>query len=321
VENRYDLAVMYNELGLALEDWWGDSSGALENHRKALALREAFVAADPDRQMYRRDLSVTYVNIGRALVQSGDAKGALESNRKGLVIRAAMFAENPSNADYRRLLAISYQNDGKYRARLGDVSGALRSFRKKLAIDEQSLADDPVNVQTSEDLGYSYELIGDLLAESGDSLQALSHYRQALAMYEQVSAVAPRILRVRYRVVFARAGVGKMQAKLGKPAAALVELSRANAALSGVPADPNISWQNSMRGELYLHLAEAYAALGASKNAARMDQRQHWRAACDMYARSLEIWLDMQKRGILTGEDASKPEEVAREIAQCDPFS
>ncbi len=37
-----------------------------------------------------------------------------------------------------------------------------------------------------------------------------------------------------------------------------------------------------------------------------------------MYARSLAIWQDMQKRGILTGEDPTKPQEVAREIAQCD---
>jgi hypothetical protein len=37
-----------------------------------------------------------------------------------------------------------------------------------------------------------------------------------------------------------------------------------------------------------------------------------------MYVRSLEIWHDMQRRGILTGEDASKPEEVVRDIAECD---
>jgi hypothetical protein len=39
-----------------------------------------------------------------------------------------------------------------------------------------------------------------------------------------------------------------------------------------------------------------------------------------MYARSLEIWQGLQKRGILTGDDGAKPEEVAREIARCDTF-
>ena len=315
-EIRYDLAATYSELGVALEDWWGDASGALENHHKALSLREAFVAVDPGSQTHRRNLSVTYVNIGRALVRSDDTKGALESNQKGLAIHAALFADNPSNADYRRLLAISYQNDGNYRAILHDVGGALQSFRKKLALDEQSVADDPVNAQSREDLGYSCERISDLLAESGDYLQALSSYGKALAMYEKVSAVAPQILRVHYRVIFARAGIGKMQAKLGKRVDALAECTKANALLNELPADPNIQWQNSMRGQLYTHLAQAYAALATSKSIATTEQREHWHAARNMYARSLEIWQDMQKRGILIGEDPAK--EVASEIAKCD---
>jgi len=107
-----DLASAYNELGISLEDWWGDASGALENHRKALALREKFVAADPENQIHQRNLSVTYVNLSRALVLSGDIKGGLESNGKALAIRRALSAANPNNADYRRLLAITYQNDG-----------------------------------------------------------------------------------------------------------------------------------------------------------------------------------------------------------------
>jgi len=49
-----------------------------------------------------------------------------------------------------------------------------------------------------------------------------------------------------------------------------------------------------------------------------VDTRQHWRTARNLYARSLEVWQDMQKRGILTAEDRTKPQEVAREIARCD---
>jgi tetratricopeptide (TPR) repeat protein len=163
------------------------------------------------------------------------------------------------------LLAISCQNDGLYRAILHDVGGALQSFRKKLALDEQSLAEDPVNAQCREDLGYSCERIGDLLAESGDYLQALSHYRKALAMYQKVSEVAPQILRVHYRVIFARAGIGKMQAKLGKRDDALAECSKANALLNQMPEDPNISWQRSMRGQLCMHLADAHATLAGGR--------------------------------------------------------
>ena len=315
---RYDLAATYNDFGFALEDWWGDASGALEYHRRALSLREQFVAADPGNQLHRYNLSMTYVNIGRALFQSGDTKGALESNQQGLAIRAALFAENPTNADYRRLLAISYQNDGKYRALLHDVSGALQSFRNKLLLDEQSLADDPVNAQTREDLGYSYERTADLLIESGDYLQALSHYSKALALYEKVSTVAPHIWRLRYRAIFARAGIANVQAKLGQRRTALAECSKVLALLNEIPENPASRLQSGARALIDIHLAWAYAALAGTKDVPTTEQQEHWHSARDMYARSLEIWQDMQKHGILTGEYTAKPEEVTREIAKCD---
>jgi hypothetical protein len=50
------------------------------------------------------------------------------------------------------------------------------------------------------------------------------------------------------------------------------------------------------------------------------EQPEHRLAARNMYARSLKIWQDMQKRGLLTAEDSAKSKEVAREIAKCDAF-
>jgi serine/threonine protein kinase len=317
-EIRYDLATMYDELGLTLEDWWGDAFGALENHRKALVLREEFAAADAENQTHQRNLSVTYVNIGRALVLAGDTNGALESNQKGLAIRKELFATNPNNTDYRRLLAISYQNDGNYREILDDVAGALESFRNKLALDEKAVAEDPVNVQSREDLGYSCERIGDLLAVSGGYVEALAHYRRALSMYEEVSAVAPKILHLRYRIVFAHAGISRMQAKLGDQAIALTECNKTKTLLNDIPLDPNLAWQNSMRGHLYMYLGQAHAALATSKDVNTAEQRQHWHSARSMYTQSLDTWKEMKRRGILPGEDATRAEEVAREIVKCD---
>lgn len=315
-EIRYDLAAAYNEVGFALEDYWGNASEALENHRKALSLREEFVAADPSNQTHRRDLADTYVNIGRALVMRGDVTEGLESNQKGLAIRTELFAESPSNADHRRRLAISYQNDGKYRALLHDVSGALQSFRKKLSLDEKSLNEDPMNAQTQEDLGYSYERIGDLSDESGDYVQALSYYTKARAMYEKVLLVAPQILRVHYRLIFAHAGIGEMQAKLGNRDEALAECSKTNVLLNEVRVDPNVTWQAGMRGELYTSLGHAFVALATSSRAKKEEARDHWRSARENYQRSLDIYLDLQRRGMAGAEDES--DQASAEIAKCE---
>lgn len=62
------------------------------------------------------------------------------------------------------------------------------------------------------------------------------------------------------------------------------------------------------------------ATLATSRIMTDAEQRKYWRTARNIYARSLEIWREMETRGILTGEYAAEPREVAREIARCDSF-
>ena len=316
-EIRQDLAAAYNSLGLALEDT-GDPAKALEQHRKALALREALVAAEPGSQKLRRSLVITDINLGRALVLSGDFRGGLASNRKALVTCEALLAESPDSADFRRLLAVSYQNDGDYRAILGDVQGALASFRKKLPFDEQALAEDPDNAAACGDLAYTRERMGDLLAKVAAYAEALANYRKALAEYEKVGAESSEFLSLRFHAILVRGGIGEMLARLGERGAALAESSRAIELLEGIAPDPASGTRSSLRGQVYMRIAAAYAALGASGQLAEEERRGHWQTARDLYAQSLDVWLDMQKRGILTAEDGTKPQEVARELARCD---
>ena len=55
--------------------------------------------------------------------------------------------------------------------------------------------------------------------------------------------------------------------------------------------------------------------MAAHKNSER---REYWATARDTFQRSLDIWVDLRNRGIITGVDAGKAEEIRREIAKCD---
>jgi hypothetical protein len=120
------------------------------------------------------------------------------------------------------------------------------------------------------------------------------------------------------RVILTRAGVAEMLARLGERTSALAESSRVLELMEEIPPDPASGTRSSLKGQVYMRVAATHAALGASARLGESLQREHWRSARDMYARSLEIWEDMQKRGILTAEDSTKPQDVAREIARCD---
>ena len=67
-----------------------------------------------------------------------------------------------------------------------------------------------------------------------------------------------------------------------------------------------------------MRVGAIHAALGASVDLDPAERRQHWLTARDLYARSLGIWKDMQQRGILTAEDAARPQEVGGEVERCD---
>ena len=67
-----------------------------------------------------------------------------------------------------------------------------------------------------------------------------------------------------------------------------------------------------------MRFGDIHAALGASENLGAAERRQHWQNARDFYVQSLDVWQDMQKRGILTAEDHTKPQDVTAAIARCD---
>jgi tetratricopeptide (TPR) repeat protein len=152
----------------------------------------------------------------------------------------------------------------------------------------------------------------------GDYAQALPYHVKALAMLEKLAADAPEDLVIRYRMIITRSTAAEVHAKLGNRREASAECSTAVTQLNEIAEDPTNSALSDFRGLACLHLADAYVALATSDKLSASDQQKHWRAAHDLYQRSLNIWQDMQRRGILTADDADKPDEVTRGIAKCD---
>src|SRR5882724_7738468 len=310
------LSRAYNELGLALQNW-GDPAGALDNHAQALRLRKDLLATEPRSELYRRHLAITYWDISRALLFSGDIDGALQANQNAMHLCTMLLGENPENIKDRRRLAIVYQNEGDCRAFAGDVAGALESFGKKLQLDEQYLADDPVNAQARDDVAYSYARRGELLAGQADYAEALAEERKALGFYEKLVADSPRDLHIRYQTSVVASLVAELNAKIGNKDDALAACAKALGFFKELGGSPSPVYSD-IRGQAYSHLGNAYAELARSSKSPSSEQQEHWRVARDLYRHSLEIWQDIQKRGTLSAELATKPEEASRRLAECE---
>ena len=311
------LARAHNELGVALLGW-GDPAGALENHNEALRIRKDLLARDPQNELHRRHLAITYWDIGQALLLRGDINAALEANGIAMQLSAALLAENPTSSRDRRRLAISYQTDGDCRALTGDTAGALDSFRKKLQLDEQSLTADPVDAQAHGDIGFSCARIGELLEVKGDYAEALFYERKALELYQKLSADSPQDVHARYRTAVVGATAAKLEAWLADREQALGGCATVLKVLKELPEDQANNLYSGLRGQAYLHVGAAQAALAAAKELTATQQHEYWRAARDLYRRSLDIWQDMQKRGSLTVELSTKLQEARRGLDKCD---
>ncbi len=315
-ELQQDLAEAYTALGNGLEAN-GDESAVLEQYGKALPIYQELLQGNPKERVLRRSLSVVYEKMGNALFLRSDTKGALENNAKALALRESLLAEDPTNTDYRRIVAISYQNNGDYRAWMKDTSGALESFRKKLQLDEQSVAADPANAQAVGDLAYSNLRLGELLVSSNDYTQAIGFLMHAADAYEKSAAIDQQDEGIPVRAAGAYARLGLAQAKLGDGSAAQEQCDKAAKLLLSAANDPANAMARRVRAIAFGDLGEAYATL-ATNNGSRDSAKREWRAARDMYQRSLNVLQELQKSGILDADEIPEVDNTGRKLADCE---
>ena len=67
----------------------------------------------------------------------------------------------------------------------------------------------------------------------------------------------------------------------------------------------------------YYDLGVAQSKL-AQAGSASSDSLEDWRQARSWYQKSLDVWQDLRRHGTLRNVDASKPDELVKEIARCD---
>jgi tetratricopeptide (TPR) repeat protein len=85
-----------------------------------------------------------------------------------------------------------------------------------------------------------------------------------------------------------------------------------------VAAGPKNIVARSNLALIYSQLGKVHTVIASKTGTPAKQQIEHWREARDWYQKGLDIYQDMKSKGTLSGADASKPEEVAREVARCD---
>ena len=214
-----ELAAAYEKLGAVQYTpsvaHLGDLEGALQSHRKAAALREALVAADPNNLDYRRELLDSYWFIATLLGKQGDLPRELEMIRQQLPARRELAAVEKTDFVDRYNLAGTHAYIGSLLMSMGDAQGALENQKEALRIRETLAASDPNNARSRRALTISYEYLGLATALAGDTQAALDWQQRGLAARESLVAADPLNTDLRLMLIESHRYVGDMLFKLG----------------------------------------------------------------------------------------------------------
>ena len=214
-----ELAAAYEKLGAVQYTpsvaHLGDLTGAIESHRKAAALREALVAAEPSNAEYRRELLDSYWFIATLVGRQGDTAQELEMIRRQLPAREQLAATEQNTFIDRYNLAGTYAYIGSSLMEMGDTNGALENQQKALKIREELSAQDPDKSRSSRALTISYEYLARAKAQAGDTKSALELQQRGLQLRETLVASDPLNTDLRLMLIESYRYVGDMYFKSG----------------------------------------------------------------------------------------------------------
>ena len=241
----------------------GQTGPALESYRKAMAIREALVKADPGNPQLKQELAASYASVGAVLKVIGDYAGGLEYDRKALSLRMALLALQPNDRAVRRAVASSFTTLGGSLSQIGDWEGVIESRSKALQMFEELVAADPANVADRHSLLLAHLRMGSILLHEGDRAAALRHMQMALDIGKALYAERPNDTPVRMAFARAHSTLGMAHLEGGSAATALEHFGEAlqiHARL--VALDPRDARSRSLLASDHARIGKALARLG-----------------------------------------------------------
>jgi len=240
-----ELAAAYEKLGTVEYTptiaHLGDLAGALQSHRKAAALREALVAAEPTNSDYRRELLDSYWYIATLLGSQGDLNRELEMIRQQLPAREELAKAESKDFTDRYNLAGTYVYLGSVLMKMGDINGALDNQQKALRLREQLSQLDPNKARSQRALSISYEYLGLATDRAGDIKSALELQQRGLETRESLVSAEPLNTDLQVMLIESHRYVGDMLVKAGERQQAnkhyQMELAGAQKLLASDPTD------------------------------------------------------------------------------------
>ncbi|MDQ3314625.1 MAG: tetratricopeptide repeat protein [Verrucomicrobiota bacterium] len=226
---------------------------------------------------------------------------------------------DPTSASARRNRWAACFRTGRQLALTGEASGALDNYTKATELMEGLATADPADKGHRRWLALTYLSLGELFAKLDQPNRALEIYRKAIAISEQVFAPDPDRAEVQRDLARMHEAMGLLFANTDQPAPALEYFKKAEAmAQASANHDPQNARVRIRLARIWTEMAGFHRKLADGRDSPVASRDANLKTALDLYRRSLEIWQELRDKGMLSRIDASKPDEVTREITNCE---
>lgn len=171
----------------------GDSSGALENYRKAAAIRlAALPSANPAQNtLLRTHLAADYTGIAGVYADRGQFDSAIEAQQKSTALIEELYAADHTNATLQGFLADSYQFAGSDLVGKGNLQKGMQSLRRARQIYQSLSEADPSNALVRYRIGYTDLAVGDGLLKQKQYAEGMHSFHEALSIFQQLTENNP----------------------------------------------------------------------------------------------------------------------------------
>ena len=260
----------------------GDSKGALESSRKALAILDSLSRAEPQNQQVLLALASTHRLISDVLQFSGDtggADGAVEHSGEALKIYESLAGDLATDPKFQTERVVQTYHYANLLKLAGALDQSAAQYRQAVSLSQQMIAVNPSALEGKIHLASSLDGLGNVLQEQGDTAGALESRRKGLAIREELTRLDPNNAHYRRQLAFSHHNVGLSLVETGDLASALAnfrkELSLFESLSAADPKDVqarrNRSLAHKQIGDVLMRLNDVGAALAQYRAALEID--------------------------------------------------
>lgn len=313
-ELQREVAVLTTLIG-DMQQWMGRRDEAIETYRKAMVMLEPLHQADLDHRDIRRVMAAVHVKTGDVLLWLDDPEAMLESFLAGLEILQELAAADPDNAREALNVSTAHSKVGFTLGYLGDREAALEHHQTALAITERVAADEPDNAIARRAVSINANQVGATLFAMGRHDEAEASYERSLAIARSLYDADPGNALASSDLAFTHNKLGELYLNTNRLHEAVEQYRAAMGFREHVASnDPENANRQRDLAASYGYVAVVCEALAQSDDVFPEEQTEHWQKAIDYTRRSLDVFLAMRERGVLSQTDTARPDELKAQL-------